>query len=59
MSDDDYKTYAEVIEEAKRAKRERERKAYLELEMAWSRRADDVSNSRGSSVPPDRSIAFH
>ena len=44
MSDDDYKTYAEVIEEAKRAKGEREWKAYLEIEMAWSRLADDVSN---------------
>ena len=56
---DDYKTYAEIIEEAKRTKSERERKAYLELEMAWSGLADEVSSLRRSSVPPDKSIAFH
>ena len=56
---DDYKTYAEIIEEAKRAKSERTRKAYLELERTWSKLADEVSSLNRSSVPPDKSIAFH
>jgi hypothetical protein len=56
--DNDYKTYAEVLEEAKKVKRERERKSYLELATARSTLTDEVSNSCGSSAPP-RSIALH
>ena len=56
--DDDYKTYAEILEEAKRVKRERERNSYLEPAMAWSKLADEVSNSRGGSRLP-RLIAVH
>ena len=57
---DDYKKFADdCLERAKRADSDPQRKSLLELAMAWSKLAEEVSSLRGSSLPAHKSILLH